>query len=332
MKFLAILAVVVVSASCMVTLIDNSLNADWEEYKVQYKKMYKDLDEELTRRIKWERNLEIIAIHNKQADAGEHTFWLGMNAYGDMDNEEFNRVMNGLSSKPSTVTDRKVHKPVGNAPTSVDWRTQGYVTPIKDQGQCGSCWAFSAVASLEGQHFKAAGKLVSLSEQNLVDCSSAQGNMGCDGGLMDQAFTYIKVNNGIDTEDSYPYEAVDQTCAFKASDVGATDSGFVDVKSGSEDDLVDAIASIGPISVAIDASHSSFQLYKKGIYYERSCSSQQLDHGVTAVGYDSQGSGKDYYIVKNSWGTSWGEQGYIMMSRNKKNNCGIATMSSYPTV
>ena len=202
--------------------------------------------------------------------------------------------------------------------------------------QCGSCWAFSAVASLEGQHFKASGKLVSLSEQNLVDCSQAQGNQGCNGGLMDQAFAYIKSNNGIDTEDSYPYTATDQTCAFSAANVGATDTGFTDVKAGSEDDLVNAIATVGPISVAIDASHSSFQLYKKGIYYERACSSSQLDHGVTAVGYgvakNALGKDEDIYIVKNSWGTSWGDQGYIMMSRNKKNNCGIATMSSFPTV
>ena len=168
-------------------------------------------------------------------------------------------------------------------------------------GQCGSCWAFSAVASLEGQHFKASQKLVSLSEQNLVDCSKKQGNQGCNGGLMDQAFTYIKANKGIDTEDSYPYKAVDQKCKFTAANVGATDTGFTDVTSGSEDDLETAIATIGPISVAIDASLSSFQFYYTGIYYEPNCSSEiiHLDHGVAVVGYGSLGAGQDYYIVKN---------------------------------
>jgi cathepsin L len=240
--------------------------------------------------------------------------------------------MNGYRMKPAAKSQSVFVPPIQDNPTSVDWRTQGYVTPIKDQGQCGSCWAFSAIASLEGQHFKASGKLVSLSEQNLVDCSKKQGNQGCNGGLMDQAFTYIKVNNGIDTEASYPYKAVDQKCKFSAANVGATDAGFTDITSGSEDDLETAIATIGPISVAIDASHSSFQLYKSGIYNEPDCSSSELDHGVTAVGYGSDATGAKFYIVKNSWGTSWGTDGYIMMSKNKKNNCGIATAASYPTV
>ena len=146
----------------------------------------------------------------------------------------------------------------------LDWRTKGYVTPIKDQGQCGSCWAFSSTGSLEGQHFAKSGQLVSLSEQNLVDCSKKQGNMGCNGGLMDYAFEYIKVNNGIDTESSYTYEARDGACRFKAADVGATDTGFTDITSGDETALQTAVANVGPISVAIDASHSSFQLYRRG--------------------------------------------------------------------
>jgi len=149
---------------------------------------------------------------------------------------------------------------------------------------------------------------------------------------MDQAFKYIQVNNGIDTEVSYPYQAKNGKCRFNATNVGATDTGFTDIKSGDETALTTAIANIGPISVAIDASHNSFQLYKKGVYYEKQCSATQLDHGVLAVGYGTQDDGTDYYIVKNSWGQSWGDQGYLLMSRNKNNNCGIATSASYPTV
>ncbi|WAR11248.1 CATL-like protein, partial [Mya arenaria] len=246
----------------------------------------------------WEKNLAYINQHNLEADRNVHTFWLGMNEYGDMTNEEFVRVMNGY--KMANRTSGSTFLPPSNValPDSVDWRKQGYVTDIKNQGQCGSCWAFSTTGSLEGQTFKKTGKLVSLSEQNLVDCSKKQGNMGCQGGLMDQGFTYIKVNNGIDTETSYPYKAVDQTCAFSAANVGATDTGFVDVKSKSESDLQSAVATVGPVSVAIDASHSSFQLYRSGVYHSFFCSQTRLDHGVLAVGYGTE-SGKDYWLVKN---------------------------------
>jgi len=207
-----------------------------------------------------------------------------------------------------------------------------YVTPIKNQQQCGSCWAFSATGSMEGAHFKATGKLVSLSEQNLVDCSQPEGNMGCEGGLMDQAFNYTVINKGIDTEASYKYTAMDGTCKFNASNVGATIKSWTDVASGSEPDLQKAVATVGPVSVAIDASQYTFQLYSSGIYHDDNCSSQFLDHGVLAVGYGSVKTGaiKDYWLVKNSWGTDWGMKGYIKMSRNNNNNCGIATAASYP--
>jgi len=203
------------------------------------------------------------------------------------------------------------------------------VTPVKNQGQCGSCWAFSTTGSLEGAWAISKGKLVSLSEQNLVDCSSSYGNDGCDGGLMDQAFDYIIANKGIDTEDSYKYTARDGNCKFNKNTIGATLTKYTDVTAQSETALQSAIMK-QPISVAIDASHSSFQFYSSGVYFESRCSATQLDHGVTAVGYGTSSSA--YYIVKNSWGTDWGMQGYILMSRNKNNNCGIATMSCYPIV
>jgi len=333
MKVLILLCAVLVGAFCFPTF-DSSLDDAWNLFKQTYEKVYSANDEQ-NRRAIWEANVAKIRSHNLEADLGVHTYTLGMNKYGDMTNEEFVKQMNGFKMTEDRQSgDRHTFIAPSNVkiPASVDWRKEGYVTPVKDQGQCGSCWAFSATGSLEGQWFKKHSELISLSEQNLVDCSTKQGNMGCNGGLMDYAFQYIKVNKGIDTEKSYPYHARDQKCAFNKKNVGAQDTGFTDIKAQSEPDLEAAIATVGPISVAIDANHNSFQLYKSGVYNEPECSSTQLDHGVLAVGYDTTSDKQDYYIVKNSWGESWGNHGYIWMSRNKKNQCGIATMSSYPIV
>ena len=241
-------------------------------------------------------------------------------------------LLNGyMSEMKNSSKDVFAYNPNIEAAATVDWREKGAVTEVKNQGQCGACWSFSATGSLEGQHFLKNGELVSLSEQNLVDCSTKYGNKGCKGGAMRNAFRYIEANNGIDTEKSYPYQAHDEFCRFKPEDVGATDEGYVAITRDDERALTQAIQSIGPISVAIDASKKTFHLYKRGVYYDPLCSSTKLDHGVLAVGYGSE-EGQDYYIVKNSWGPLWGDEGYVMMSRNKENNCGIATQASYPKV
>ncbi|CAF2514820.1 unnamed protein product [Rotaria sp. Silwood2] len=311
----------------------------WNLFKRIHKKQYINAREEQYRYTVFKDNVAMINRHNLDADLGLHTYTLKINQFADMTHEEFVRTMlGGLKLTPKKID---LSKPLdlslnGKIPASVDWREKGAViTVIEDQGQCGSCWAFTATGALEGQHAIKTGNLVRLSAQNLMDCSGSFGNYGCNGGLMDSAFEYIKANNGVDTAASYPYEAQDGPCRFNPANVGATDTGFVDIPTGNETALQIALAKIGPMSVAIDAQHTSFQFYSSGVYNEPACSTTNLCHSFVLVGYDTFHDGtvkQDYYIAKNSWGESWGNKGYIWMSRNKKNQCGIATMGSYPLV
>lgn len=278
--------------------------------------------------------MKMIELHNGEYSSGKHGFTMEMNAFGDMTNDEFKQVMNGYRHKKSKKGKTFQEPLLLQIPKSVDWREKGYVTPVKDQGQCGSCWAFSATGALEGQMFHKTGKLVSLSEQNLVDCSRTQGNQGCNGGLMDYAFTYIKDNGGLDSEDSYPYEAKEEICKYNPDFAVANDTGFVDIPPR-EKALMKAVATVGPIAAAIDAGHPSFQFYKSGIYYEPDCSSQNLDHGILVVGYgveETDTNSSKYWLVKNSWGSGWGAEGYVKIAKDRNNHCGIAAAASYPTV
>lgn len=327
----------VLLAACAASWVGPNPKHDksWEAFKADHKKTY-DKNEEFYRRMTWESHKYLIDQHNKKADVGVHTYRLAMNEYGDMTHTEFVQTMNGFKGqapKKSGLKRNLKSAPIPDLPAAVDWRQEGYVTPVKNQGACGSCWAFSSTGALEGQHFKQTGYLVPLSEQNLVDCSFPEGNNGCNGGLMDQAFEYIKENGGIDTEEAYPYEAKEEECRYNRTFKGATDIGFQDVESGDEEALKNASATIGPLSVAIDAGTFRFRFYHSGVFSDADCSSERLDHGVLVVGYGSdEQTGKDYWIVKNSWGPTWGLKGYILMSRNNDNNCGIATQASYPVV
>jgi len=278
-------------------------------------------DEFLVRYRTFKANLDFINAHN----AKNATFTVALNKFGDLSVEEFSKVFLGTRF---TSTAAPVKSAPQALPVSWNWNTQGAVTAIKNQGQCGSCWSFSTTGSTEGCHYLTTKKLVSLSEQNLMDCSTSQGNQGCDGGLMTQAMDYIIANKGVDTEKSYPYTAEDGTCHFASANVGATLKSYTNVNTGDENDL-QAKVYLGPTSVAIDASQSSFQFYSSGVYSDPSCSTSQLDHGVLAVGWGVS-SGSDYWVVKNSWGTDWGLKGFIWMARNDGNMCGIATMATLP--
>ncbi|KAL8604589.1 hypothetical protein ACOMHN_013369 [Nucella lapillus] len=304
----------------------------WNRWKNTHGKEYTPF-EEIYRKRMFFQNLRDVLRHNAKYPVSV-SYVRGMNQFSDMTVEEY-RTYNRLQAtiRSSSICSSVSHNvSLESLPTTVDWRTKGFVTPVKNQGQCGSCWAFSTTGSVEGQHFNKTGHLLSLSEQQLVDCSGSEGNEGCNGGLAEYAFEYImKQPGGLETESDYPYTASNGNCTAQASLEDAKIRACVDVIGGSEEALQEASALVGPISVAIDASHSSFQSYSGGVYYEPACSTTQLDHGVLMVGYGTY-QGQDYWLVKNSWGKNWGLSGYLMMSRNRGNNCGIASMASYPIV
>ncbi|XP_055946889.1 procathepsin L-like [Argiope bruennichi] len=333
MKVVIFLALVAIVACKSTKSANPRLDGYWELFKKTFGKSY-DAQEENYRRLIWGKNVGDILRHNFEAKLGLHSFTKGLNKYSDMSLKERRAKLNGFIH-PTNVTRRlSVWLPPMNyeLPEQVDWREQGLVTPVKDQLVCGSCWAFSATGALEGQHKRKTGQLMSLSEQNLVDCSRAEGTGGCHGGWMDQAFEYIKINRGIDTEESYPYTGLDGKCHYKESTKGATCSGFVDIPSGDEEALKIAVATIGPISVAICASEDFYD-YKDGIYETDECDKtvDALNHAVLIIGYGTE-NGKDYWLLKNCWSSSWGKGGYMKMVRNKDNHCGIATKASFPLV
>uniref|UniRef100_A0A668VP29 Cathepsin L.1 n=1 Tax=Oreochromis aureus TaxID=47969 RepID=A0A668VP29_OREAU len=298
-------------------------------------KSYDSESDEAHRKQVWLNNRKFVLMHNILADQGLKSYRLGMTHFADMDNEEYKQLVSQgcLHTFNASLPQRGsafLGLPEGHdLPDTVDWRDKGYVTEVKDQKQCGSCWAFSTTGVLEGQHFRKTGKLVSLSEQQLMDCSHSFGNNGCNGGSVKRALQYIQANGGIDTETSYPYKA--KRCRYKPDGIGAKCNGYVHVKPSNEETLKKAVATIGPISVGIDASRHSFQFYQSGVYDDPDCSKTVLDHGALAVGYGTE-NGHDYWLIKNSWGLRWGDKGYIKMSRNKSNQCGIASQASYPLV
>ncbi|GMY37692.1 senescence-specific cysteine protease SAG39-like [Fagus crenata] len=310
------------------TLHDASILERHEQWMAQYGCTYKDNADKERRLTIFKDNVEFIESFNS---AGDRSYKLSINGFVDQTKEEFQASRNGYKrSSNNHGTPPFKYENVTAVPTSIDWRKKGAVTPIKDQGQCGCCWAISAVAATEGITKIANQKLISLSEQELVDCDTSGEDQGSEGGLMDDAFKFIMQNKGLTTEAKYPYQGVDGTCNKEIYPV-AKITGYEDVPANNEKALLNAVA-FQPVSVAIDASGSSFQFYSSGIF-TGDCGTE-LDHGVTAVGYGIAADGTKYWLVKNSWGTGWGEEGYIRMERDidaKEGLCGIAMESSYPT-
>jgi cathepsin L len=318
-------------------------SAEFDAWKAQFGKAYSSETEEAKRFLIWLDTSLSVEEHN----ASGLDWTRAVNQFADQTAEEFNSWANGLkydAEAPRTGSPFNLEVDADALPTSVDWRKKGIVNAVKNQAQCGSCWAFSTIASFEGQ-YALKHNLTSFSEQDLVDCVKGVNGCcnGCQGGLMDPAFEYMKASQkgDDDTEKTYGYTGQNGSCTFKQGIAEGGINGHVDVTAGDQNALKTAVATIGVISVGVDAS-KGWQTYGGGVYTPIlpgiiGCSSNpgSMDHGVAVVGYNTDtfnGKKKDYWIVRNSWASSWGEQGYMYLTMDKNNACGIANTASYPTL
>jgi hypothetical protein len=294
----------------------------YNQWKVNYKINVGAAEDDFRFKV-FSTNYGKITQHNRLLG---RSYSMGLNPFTHLTQEEFSATHLGFKA-PKNFTRNVTALPTENLQANVDWR--GQMNAVKNQGQCGSCWAFSAVGALEGLHSVKKGQLNNLSEQELVDCSTSYGNMGCNGGLMDYAFQYVIDNQGLASQKDYAYTGVDGTCKTgKARNAPIT--GFTDVTVNSAAALKAAIAQ-QPVAVAFEADTFTFQAYTSGVINDSSCGTQ-LDHGVVAVGYDDAAN-PPYYLVRNSWGASWGDAGHVKIGiQDGAGICGIQKMASYPVL
>jgi len=307
----------------------------FKKWAIQFNKQYQSQEQFDLRFSYFQENYNKIQHWNNKQTYGEAKF--GLNQFSDMSSKEFREKYTGgyIPKKDAVANKKNIVKstPSADVPTAWDWRSQGAVTGVKNQEQCGGCWAFASTGLLEGALFIATKQLVGLSEQDLLDCSDAEYNQGCGGGRVDWSMEYVINNKGLDTEASYPFTGDNDTsCSYNAANSAVTITGWNQTAQGDENALMEAVYNHGPMGVAISVD-DAFANYQSGVYEDSSCPNDpdDLDHSVLVVGYGTSDNGTDYWIVKNSWGATWGNQGYILMARNQNNMCGIATDAVYST-
>mmetsp|Transcript_20116 Transcript_20116/g.28288 ORF Transcript_20116/g.28288 Transcript_20116/m.28288 type:complete len:348 (+) Transcript_20116:21-1064(+) len=330
---------------------DDVLEANFKVWVQKHKKQYQGTPEFERRLLIFKDNAEIVRNHNEAFANNQTTWTMGLEGpFADLSASEFESLhlqtpQNCSATHHSSAVSAVQPEALKDLPTSVDWRTKGVVTPVKNQGQCGSCWTFSTTGCLEAHWClhknRDCSQWTGLAEQQLVDCAQAFNNFGCDGGLPSQAFEYVRYNDGLDTEESYPYTAKDGSCKFDKKNVGATVKDVHNITAYDENGIVEAVANTGPVSIAFQVA-SDFRLYTHGVYDSYNATTKQpvcksgpsdVNHAVLVVGYGVTGDSPSvpFHIIKNSWGTSWGMEGYFWMVRGK-NMCGISDCASYPIV
>jgi hypothetical protein len=315
----ALLALVLVAVVSATTELE--YQQSFTDWMIKYDVVY-SAEEFFYKYEVFKANKDLVDAHN----GGNFSWEMELNKFADLTQAEFKNIYLGYKPELRRYKLAEVDQPIGAYPSgSLDWTKNGKVTGVKDQGQCGSCWAFSTTGSVESAIAIAHNTLTSLSEQQLVDCAGSYGNAGCNGGLMDNAFKYVEAH-GLCSEAAYPYTGKDGVCKSSSCTMQANTkiASYKDVTH--TENALGASCDTEPISVAIEADQAGFQMYKSGVF-SGTCG-KNLDHGVLLVGYGTD-NGQDYWKVKNSWGTSWGEAGYIRMIRNK-DECGIADEPSYP--
>ncbi|PHT30400.1 hypothetical protein CQW23_29994 [Capsicum baccatum] len=310
-----------------------SVSERHEQWMVRHGRVYKDEAEKGKRLMIFKENLKFIESINK---AGNLSYKLGINEFADITSDEFfakYTALNMPSSHPSPSPMSSAEFMINDLtdddiPSNLDWRDNGVVTQVKHQGRCGCCWAFSAVGALEGAYKLATGQLIELSEQELLDCTT--NNRGCDGGYMTNAFEFIIQNGGISTRSNYPYQGQQYTCRSQEQTPAVQISGY-QVVPESETALLQAVTK-QPVSIGISTSQE-FQFYRGGTYHG-SCA-DRINHAVTVIGYGTDEQGQKYWLLKNSWGTNWGENGFMKIIRDTGNpggHCDITKLSSYPII